>query len=297
MTVKPRLSGFTFIKNGLTLGYPIKESIESIAPICDEIIINVGFDNQSCDHDDGTWDYLTKSFTESKYKFIKSYWDPELTSRGLILSQQTNIALSHCSGKYCQYIQGDEVIHEDDHEIIINSLMLLDSNENIDGLIFKYHHFYGSTDIVKKTRNIYRREVRLIRNNAFIQSYLDAQGFKDKDGEKLKCYEIDAYIYHYGWSRTQSLMSKKVKSFGKLYHGKEHSEDEFKFERIWGLKPFKGTHPKVMNNWIENNKDDLNIMELPLRFEWKNIGLALSDFIEALTGYRLGEYKNFNKQN
>jgi hypothetical protein len=297
MTSTITLSGFTFIKNGLTLGYPIKESIESIAPICDEVIINVGFDDPSCNHDDGTWDYLTQHFSDPKYKFLKSYWDPELTSKGLILSEQTNIALKHCQGKYCQYIQGDEALHEKDHENIINSLMILDSNEFIDGLIFKYHHFYGSTDIVKKTRNIYRREVRLIRNNVGIKSYLDAQGFKDQNGDKVKCFEIDAHIYHYGWSRGEKLMSKKVKSFGKLYHGQDYQEDEFKFERIWGLKPFVGTHPQVMTKWIDSNKDDLNIMNLPMRFEWKNIGLAISDLIESLTGYRIGEYKNFNKQN
>ena len=297
MTVAPRLSGFTFIKNGLTLGYPIKESIESIAPLCDEVIINVGFDGPGCNQDDGTWDYLTNYFTDPKYKFLKSYWDPELTSKGLILSEQTNIALAHCQGKYCQYIQGDEALHEKDYESIQNSLMLLDGNDHIDGLIFKYHHFYGSTDIVKKTRNIYRREVRLIRNGVGVKSYLDAQGFKDKNGEKLKCFEIDAHIYHYGWSRGEKLMSKKVKSFGKLYHGSDHQEDEFKFQRIWGLKLFQGTHPAVMKNWIESNKDDLNIMSLPMRLEWKNIGLAISDFIESLTGYRIGEYKNFNKQN
>jgi len=39
------ISGFTFIKHGLNLGYPIKESIESIEPLCDEIIINVGYDD------------------------------------------------------------------------------------------------------------------------------------------------------------------------------------------------------------------------------------------------------------
>ena len=37
--VQRRVSGFTFIKNGLSLGYPIKESIMSIEPLCDEIII------------------------------------------------------------------------------------------------------------------------------------------------------------------------------------------------------------------------------------------------------------------
>ena len=113
------ISGVTFIKNGLTLGYPIRESIESIAPICDEVIINVGFDDIELSKDDGTWDYLKRHFKGEKYIFLKSYWDPEMTSKGFILSDQTNIALEKASGKYCQYIQGDECLHEKDLQRIM----------------------------------------------------------------------------------------------------------------------------------------------------------------------------------
>ena len=37
-----KVSAFTFIKNGQILGYPFLESIQSILPIFDEFIINVG---------------------------------------------------------------------------------------------------------------------------------------------------------------------------------------------------------------------------------------------------------------
>lgn len=290
------LSGFTFIKNGLTLGYPFKQSIESIAPLCDEVIINVGFEDPECKKDDGTWDYLQRELTGSKFKFIKSHWDPELTSRGLILSQQTNLALKECQGKYCQYIQGDEAIHEDDFSAIKEGIEALEKNEDMWGLIFQYLHFYGSTDIIKHTRNTYRKEVRLIRNGKGIQSYLDAQGFKGPTGEKIPCLETSARIFHYGWARNSQLMDKKVKAFGKLYHGQDHQEKDFHYQRIWGLKPFKKAHPKVMKEWIEANKEDLDILSLPLAFEWKNIGLALSDWLESLTGYRIGEYKNYRNK-
>ncbi|MCF8057701.1 MAG: hypothetical protein K9K67_00280 [Bacteriovoracaceae bacterium] len=289
------LSGFTFIKNGLTLGYPIKESVESIAPLCDEVIINVGFDDPECQKDDGTWDYLQQHFTGEKYKFIKSFWDPELTSRGLILSQQTNIALEKCTGKYCQYIQGDEALHEEDFPIIKNAIEELDLRPEVQGLIYQYRHFYGSPQILKHTRNTYRREVRLIRNDQGIKSHLDAQGFKGANGEKIKCLEIKARIFHYGWARNSALMNKKNKAFGKLYHGKDYEIEDFNYQKIWGLKPFRESHPVVMNEWIKSNQENLDILGLPLAFEWKNVGLALSDFVESLTGYRIGEYKNFKK--
>lgn len=289
----PLVSGFTFIKNGKTLGYPFIESIESIEPLCDEIIINVGYDDPNLEKDDGTYDLLKNHFAHPKFKFLKSYWNPESTKNGLILSEQTNIALDACTGKFCQYIQGDEAIHENDLSTIHDAIIEMDRNDAIEGLVFKYTHFYGSTDIIKYTRNIYRREVRLIRNHINARSHLDAQGFKKTDGSKLNCKEINAKIYHYGWARQEQIMNKKNKTMNKFYHGADFEAPEFKYERIWGLKPFKGTHPLVMKGWIETHKNNLDIKKLPFRHEWKNIGLAISDAVEKLTNYRIGEYKNF----
>ena len=36
------ISGFSFVRNGIKLGYPVTESIRSILPLCDEFIISVG---------------------------------------------------------------------------------------------------------------------------------------------------------------------------------------------------------------------------------------------------------------
>jgi hypothetical protein len=286
------VSGITFIKNGLTLGYPIKESIESIEPICDEIIINVGFENSNLTEDDGTFEYLRDTFNHPKFVFVKSFWDPEISSRGEILSQQTNIALSKARGKICQYIQGDEVIHETDLKKIHSEIINLEKTPGLEGLVYNFVHFYGNVDVIKHTRNVYRREVRTFKNKN-VQSWLDAQGFRHLDKTKLLCKNIDARIFHYGWARKETVMTKKVQKMNKLYHGKGFESEAFQYKRIWGLKPFIDTHPKVMTNWIEQNKNDLDIFSLNLHKEKNILGLAVSDFIENLTGYRVGEYKNY----
>ncbi|MBT7767600.1 MAG: glycosyltransferase family 2 protein, partial [Bdellovibrionales bacterium] len=54
------------------------------------------------------------------------------------------------------------------------------------------------------------------------------------------------------------------------------------------------THPKIMEEWIkQHRKEKLDLMSMPMRHEFKNLGLAISDGVESLTGYRIGEYKNF----
>jgi hypothetical protein len=288
------ISGITFIKNGLTLGYPIKESIESIDSICDEIIINVGFNNPELTEDDGTWDYLKSNFSGEKYIFLKSFWDPEKTSKGLILSEQTNIALEKASGKYCQYIQGDECLHEEDLDRIRSEVMLMEDDHSYDGLVFNYIHFYGNVNVQKVTKKTYRRELRLIRNNKGIKSWLDAQGFRNSDDSKVKCKQIDARVYHYGWARAEQVMAKKTIAFDRLYHGDKRENQSFTYERVWGLVPFKRTHPSVMNEWIESNKNDIDILSLPYKLNFKDLRLIISDCFEYLTGIRIGEFKNFD---
>ena len=291
-----KVSGFTFIKNGLTLGYPIKESIESISPLCDEVVINVGYDEPGLEKDDGTYEYLRDNFTESKYKFLKSLWNPEQTSKGIVLSEQTNIALNKCSGDICQYIQGDEVIHEDDLVFIEQGVKDLTDDVNLQGLIYNYIHFYGNIDIYKYTRNIYRREVRTIKNNKNIKSWLDAQGFRYQDGSKINAKLINARIFHYGWAREQQLMDKKIGQFDKLYHGKDHvNKDKFTYNKIYGLKKFTKTHPGNMSEWIEKNRNSVDIMKMKSTYKFKDLGLAISDLIEYVTDYRMGEFKNYKK--
>lgn len=288
------VSGFTFIKNGLTLGYPVLESILSLEPLCDEVIINVGFDDPALTKDDGTFKYLRDNLNHKKFVFLKNFWNPKSTSKGLVLSEQTNIALKKCQGKICQYIQGDEVIHQSDLPLIHDSIIEMGRNPKIEGLVFNYLHFYGNVDLYLFTRSIYRREVRTIRNGLNIKSWLDAQGFRHADNSKLKCSHINAKIFHYGWARKEQVMKEKIRIMDRLYHGNDFEKKKsFEYQKIYGLKKFTDTHPEIMENWIKENRNDIDLMKLRPKFRLNDLGLLISDLIEKYTNYRIGEYKNY----
>lgn len=289
-----KVSGFTFIKNGISLGYPFIESVLSIDPLCDEIIINVGFNDPECTEDDGTYELIKKNFSGSKYKIIKNYWDPEIASSGEILSQQTNLALAECQGDICQYIQGDEALHQQDFQKIKQGYQELNQRDDLHGLVFKYIHFYGNTNVYRYTRTVYRREVRTIKNGCDIKSWKDAQGFRFGNGTKINAKLIDASVYHYGWARQQDVMDKKMKSFSKLYHGKDFElQNNFEYRRIWGLKPFEGTPPQTHLNWVKENTHPTDLLALKPSYRIRDWDIIVSDFVEWLTGYRIGEYKNY----
>ena len=111
-------SGFSLIKNGEKRGDPYKESLLSLAPLVDELVVAVG------DSDDSTKEELLKLAPQlpCELVLIDSPWDPNNNKGGLELSRQTNIALAHCRHEVCIYIQADEVLHEEDYPTFLKDL-------------------------------------------------------------------------------------------------------------------------------------------------------------------------------
>ncbi len=285
-----KVSGFTFIRNAVKYDYPIVESILSILPIVDEYIVLVG---QS---DDNTL-RLIESIDSPKIKIIHSVWDDLLKQGGRVLAEETNKAFNYIANgsDWAFYLQGDEVVHEKYIPAIQQAMLDNLNDKEVEGLLFKYKHFYGSYDFVGDSRRWYRHEIRIIRNNKQILSYRDAQGFR-KNNQKLKVKLIDAWIYHYGWVKPPELQQAKHNYFPSLYKGENakkketFSEDSFDYSQIDSLAFFEDTHPKVMKNRIVAKNWNFNFNPTYKNFDFKTRFLNL---IDKLTNQRLGEYKNY----
>jgi hypothetical protein len=100
-----KVSGFAIVRNALLMGYPARESIESVLPICDEFIVNLGRSE-----DDSL--ALVRSIGSPKVRIVETAWEEDLRESGRVLSNQTNLALGHCTGDWAFYLQSDEVVHE-----------------------------------------------------------------------------------------------------------------------------------------------------------------------------------------
>lgn len=285
-----KVTGFTIVRNAIKFDYPIVESIKSILPVCDEFVVLVG------KSDDDTYSLVT-SINDDKIKVFESEWDDSLRKGGLVLSSETNKAKALISPDtdWCFYLQADEVVHEKYLDIINDSMKQYLNNLEVEGLLLKYEHFYGSYEYVGDSRKWYRREIRIIRNDFDIQSWGDAQGFR-KNGKKLQVKLIDAYVYHYGWVKNPYYQMEKNKNFQKLWHSddivnKILGQDKFyDYSKIDSLKQFKGTHPEVMKERIEKADwhFDFDIAK-------KNMPLLnkILYFFEKTTGLRLFEYRNY----
>ncbi len=286
-----KISGFTFVRNAIKFDYPIVEAITSILPICDEVVVAVG------NSEDGTL-ALIQSIDSPKIKIIETIWDDSLRKGGQVLAVETDKALAAVSpdSDWCFYIQGDEVVHEKYLPVIKQAMQDNLHKSQVEGLLFNYTHFYGSYRYVGNAHRWYRREIRVIRNTGKVRSYKDAQGFRTVDNQKLKVKLIDAYIYHYGWVKPPEIQREKMKSSINFW-GEGHDVDKIKevletfdYSEIDSLTLFEGTHPAVMQARIEsvNWMFDYDIHEKKLSF--KN---QVKMGIEKLTGYRIGEYRNY----
>jgi glycosyltransferase involved in cell wall biosynthesis len=285
-----KVSGFTFIRNAVKYDYPIVEAIQSILPLCDEVIVAVG---ASADETLA----LIEQIGNSKIKIIKTTWDDSLREGGRVLALETDKAYAEIAADadWCIYIQGDEVLPEWEIEKTRAAMLEHKDDKNVEGLLFKYQHFYGSYDYIGASRRWYRNEIRIVRKDEKIASYKDAQGFRKAD-KKLNVKAIDAYIHHYGWVKHPEIQQLKQQDFNKLWHSdhwvKENvaDVDAFDYGVVDHLSHYASAHPQVMQarvartNWYFSF--DPTVRKTAFRYR-------MLEFVERYTGWRIGEYKNY----
>jgi glycosyltransferase involved in cell wall biosynthesis len=286
-----KVSGFTFVRNAIKYDYPVVEAIKSILPICDEVIVAVG------NSEDETLE-LIQGIGSPKIRIIETVWDDSLREGGRVLAVETDKAFKAISpdSDWAFYIQGDEALHEKYLDVVKEAMIKYNHDPAVEGLLFRYLHFYGSYDYVGESYRWYRREVRVIKNRQDIFSYRDAQGFRKKPDEKLNVKLIDAEIYHYGYVREPKAMQGKQKSFNKYWHSDQWieknvaSDEEFDYSNIDALTMFKGTHPEVMRKRIDAMNWKFSYDLSKKKFKVKD---RLKRIVEKMTGWRPGEYKNY----
>lgn len=287
-----KVAGFTFIRNAVDNDYPIVEAITSILPLCDEFIVVVGHSA------DGTRQ-LIEDINSPKIKIIDSVWDDSLKEGGRVFAVETDKAFKAIAddADWAFYIQGDEVVHEKYHDTIRREMELNLDKDEIEGLLFKYINFYGSYDHYGESRRWYRREVRLLKNLNGIHSYRDAQGFR-LNGRKLNVKLIDAFVYHYGWAKPPQGLNNKIRNFNRFYHDDAWNEQHFPETYVFDygnadrLVKFTGTHPAVMQKRIAATRWEIDFSTKPLQKQMTPRRRFLQK-VEDLTGWRIGEYKNY----
>jgi hypothetical protein len=246
----PSISGFTFLRNGVKLGFPFEASVRSLLPLVDEFVIAVGRG------EDATRERLL-AIGDPKIRLIDTVWNERMESRGFVYAQQKMIAQYACTGDWAFYLEGDEVLHEAELAAIRASVERHHADRRIEALVFDYLHFYGSPHWLATSPAWYRRECRLIRNT--IRTYAPDGQFwvvmdKHRRGRHPNAALANAHIYHYGHVRRTDYMQAKLDQVSKYW---SHGAPTVRYGNIdpQSLVPYTGTHPALMADWLRDEAE------------------------------------------
>jgi len=257
-----KLSGFTFVRDAVRCEYPIVESISSILPVVDEFIVNVGLPDE-----DGTVD-LIRAIGDPKIKIIQSQWNPNLDVGCYVYTQQANIALFNCMGKWAFYMQADEVVHEEDHPVIMDYVDRYMDDDRVDGLVLKQINFWGD---FKTILSVYpkweRRRCWIVKPHRFVLCAKDASRFtvhpkfKEK-GRRLRAVEMDARLYHYHGIKSKKGLEEKYQTVRQYWEEQRIPDKQVDFYQYYPrqfVTEYRGSHPGVMADLIQNHPISLDL--------------------------------------
>ncbi len=288
MSGPPPISGFTFVRNAVLLDFPVVESIRSLLPLCDEVVVNVGRG------DDETLD-LVRGIGDPRITVLETEWDFSLRER--LLAHETERAMRACRHPWGMYIQADEVLHEAGVPVLRDLVTEVHGDPRVEALLVRYRHFFGGPFTEAVNRRWYRREVRMVRldGSVDVRSYRDAQGFRvGPDHRKIRARLTGAEMFHYGWARSGRALRGRTVEDRKLYlKVREPEADRPLLTWFPGLRPFTGTHPAVARDWVERHRHDPERTMSAPRFEWNHLRFHLSDLVERVTGERVFEFRNY----
>jgi glycosyltransferase involved in cell wall biosynthesis len=244
-----KVSGFNFLRNAQRLGFPFVESIRSVLPIVDEFVVALG----PCDDDT---EAMLLEIGDPKIRIIHTTWNEQIRNdlhpRGFVYAQQKSIALFNCTGDWAFYLEGDEVLNENELPKIRAAMETHLNDPRVEALVFDYLHFYGNRNTYAWSPAWYRTAPRILRNNipAWAPEGLFFSVLEDHlKGRYPRAAHAGATIYHYGWIRSETQMNSKLKDVEKYWSNNDKSVTYAEIDAA-ALREFKGTHPAVMEKWL-----------------------------------------------
>jgi glycosyltransferase involved in cell wall biosynthesis len=212
------ISGVTVVKNGVVLGYPFVESILSLLPLCDELVISEGYS----DDDTLYWLERLQNKYPDKIRIFRDEWPKSLLSGHAIGEIQTR-ALKRCRGKWCYLLQADEIMPPENIDYLRRLCRPRRLLERVIGRR-RFNSYY--VDCVHVVDNFQRCDrdygrtdtqdygsrwaVRLVRNRPFIRSGGDGWSFEGAGCYLIGAAALPSPIFHVGYNFPVNKLRKRI---------------------------------------------------------------------------------------
>jgi len=262
------LGFYYFVHNIIQYEYPLVESVRSINPIADEIVIC------ECDSSDNTMQVLRELQAEvgDKLKIVYHSWVTDFRE----LSVLGNYAADFLSTDWKWHFQADEVLHENQHDIVLAFINEIAPKYEVHGIpveaiTTQYNHFLGNYSTCFKF--CYQEIPRIKKAGSAWKLSGDACHLDY--GRLDTVLRSNITVYHYGKVHNGKTGWKKEWDFQQLFitegfpdpkmqqmkekFGEEFCDYVYLFQqdikdgKTW---KFEGTHPEVMKDRIQKFKDE-----------------------------------------
>jgi glycosyltransferase involved in cell wall biosynthesis len=278
-----KVSGFTFLRNAVINGYPFQESIRSLLPIVDEFICVIG------EGEDDTREQVL-AIADPKIRVIDSQWNENMQDRGFVYGQQKMVAQFNCTGDWAFYLEGDEVLHESEVLNIRKTMQKNLEDPEVEALYFDFFHFYGTPQQVgiagyRRAPRIIRNTIRSIAPDGLFWTVMD----KNKKGRYPKAKHAGGNVYHYGHCRSVSKMAEKLKQVGRYWGSKHEDFKGYGSIDVRELRPFKGSHPAVMENWLAQEAETEFCQDTDYRVTRRDRRNRIRFWIEDILGVEISK--------
>lgn len=246
--MKYSIGGNVTVRNAIELDYPFRECIESLLPVCDEVIVT------DSDSTDGTRQELNRWAKKQKKLRILNYpWGNPVGKIDWILDKE-NFGRERLNSHYHLMLEADEILHEDSYKEVLEAV-------TVDGSVkqcIRVNFWHDPQHMVPFGHLLSTKVIRLAPKSMWMPG--DAPHPK---GEYMMGLSVPCgiKIMHYGYLREDEAFYRKMLSLGLLIHGVE--DPVVVACKGAGIKPkdinwfgttkpelFTGTHPKVIRQWL-----------------------------------------------
>lgn len=248
-----KLGGFVCVRNVLNLDYCWREAVQSLLPICDEVVI--------CDSDseDGTSEIIRDwAHKEAKLTICNFPWtDPK--GDNTWYPTWLNTAREHLKMKdgWCIYLDADEILHETSYP------MVRWAAEKQKALVCERFNFWRDPQhLIPKGVCLGWEVIRVGPQRLFFPSdYPDPRAAEImRIAQRIGKVEI----MHYGFLRRREAFFRKARAVQRIWGGDSYDprlEAAEIYDGEWActpgitgwenkLDPFHGTHPSVIRPWL-----------------------------------------------